>query len=128
MATKDQALDNVGIMARLNDYVALVTDLNADYWTRMRFTYEPAPVASIDSIGKRFAKIIVDGSCCRFNSTTGIGRGVHSFIDMDNGDIIKGTWKGPIRTPKTGLAVRGNIFSADIGKSKVDHHGPKYLK
>jgi len=116
MVTKDQALDNTGIMARLNDYVALVTDLNADYWTRMRFTYEPAPVASIDSIGKRFAKIIV------------VGRGVHSFIDMDNGDIIKGTRKGPIRTPKTGLAVRGNIFSADIGKSKVDHNGPKYLR
>ena len=106
----------MGIMARLNDYVALVTDLNADYWTRMGFTHKSAPIASIDSIGKRFAKIIVGGNT------------VHSFIDMDNGDIIKGTWKAPIRTPKKGLAVRGNIFSDDIGKSKVNNHGPKYLK
>jgi hypothetical protein len=106
----------MGIMARLNDYVALVTDLNADYWTRMGFTHKPAPVASIDSIGKRYAKIIVGGNT------------VHSFIDMDNGDILKGTWKAPIRTPKKGLAVRGNIFSDDVGKSNINNHGPKYLK
>jgi len=110
-------LDKItGIMARLNDYVSLVTDLNDAYWTHMGFTHNPAPIASIDSIGKRFAKIIVDGNT------------VHSFIDMDNGDIIKGTWKAPIRTPKKGLAVRGNIFSNDLGKSKIDNYGPKYLK
>jgi len=112
----------MGIMARLNDYVALVTDLNADYWTRMGFTHKPAPVASLDSIGKRFAKIIVADSG---NYT---GASVHSFVDMNNGDIIKGTWKAPIRTPKKGLAVRGNIFSDDVGKSNINNHGPKYLK
>jgi len=36
----------MGIMARLNDYVALVTDLNADYWTRMGFTHKPAWVVT----------------------------------------------------------------------------------
>jgi len=108
------------ILPRLNDYVVLVTKLNAEYWTDHNFTHAPAPVASIDSIGKRYAKVIVgeDGHHCR----------VHSFIDMDNGDIIKGTWKAPIRTPSKGLAIRGNIFSDDLGKSKVNWHGPKYLK
>ena len=113
---------NGGVMARLNDYVALVTDLNAKYWTRMGFTHAPAPVGKLDSIGKRFAKIIVEDSG---NYT---GASVHSFVDMNNGDIIKGTWKAPIRTPKKGLAVRGNIFSDDLGKSKINNHGPKYLK
>jgi len=101
------------ILPRLNDYVALVTELNAEYWTRMGFDHKPAPVASV-SIGTRFAKVIVNGS-------------LHSFVDMDNGDIIKGSWKAPIRTKK-GLAIRGNIFSDDIGKSKITNHGPKYLK
>jgi len=109
----------VAILPRLNDYVALVTELNAEYWNLHNFTHAPAPVASLDSVGKRFAKVAV--------SDSGHAR-VHSFIDLDNGDIIKGTWKAPIRTPKKGLAVRGNIFADDLGKSNVNWHGPKYLK
>jgi len=106
----------IGIMARLNDYVALVTDLNAEWWDSMGMTHKPAPVASLESIGKRYAKVVVEG------------HRVHSFIDMDNGDILKGTWKAPIRTPKKGLAIRGNIFSDDLGESNINWHGPKYLK
>ena len=105
-------MTNVEIANRLNDYTALVTELNADYWTRNDFTYAPAPTASA-SIGKRYAKVTTEN-------------GLHSFVDMENGDIIKGTWKAPIRT-KRGLAVRGNIFADDLGASKITWHGPRYL-
>ena len=104
-----------GMDSRLKDYVALVTELNLEDWVARGYTHAPAPVATV-SIGKRYAKIILDD------------RTVHSFVDMENGDIIKGTWKAPIRTPGKGLAVRGNIFADDLGKSKVDWHGPRYLR
>ena len=102
-----------GMTQRLEDYTTLVTELNAEYWTDRGYTHAPAPVATV-SLGKRYAKVVVDNS-------------VHSFVDMDNGDIIKGTWKAPIRTPGKGLAVRGNIFADDLGKSKITCDAPRYL-
>ena len=97
------------LLPRLNDYVGLVTELNAEYWTRNEFTFAPAPVASV-SIGKRYAKVIKEGS-------------VHTFVDMANGNILKaGSWKAPAPN-----GVRGNIFSDDIGRSVINEHGANYL-
>jgi len=98
------------LLPRLNDYVALVTELNAEYWTRMGFDHKPAPVASV-SIGKRYAKIIKENS-------------VHTFVDMTNGNILKaGSWKAPAPN-----GVRGNIFSDDLGRSVINEYGANYLK
>ena len=95
--------------ARLKDYVALVTELNADYWTRNGYTFAPAPVASV-SIGRRYAKIIKENS-------------VHTFVDMTNGNILKaGSWKAPAPN-----GVRGNIFSDDFGRSVINEHGANYI-
>ena len=97
------------LLPRLNDYVALVTELNADYWTRNGFTFAPAPVASV-SIGKRYAKVIKENS-------------VHTFVDMTNGNILKaGSWKAPAPN-----GVRGNIFSDDLGRSVINEHGANYI-
>ena len=95
--------------ARLKDYVALVTELNADYWTRNGYTFAPAPVASV-SIGRRYAKIIKENS-------------VHTFVDMTYGNILKaGSWKAPAPN-----GVRGNIFSDDLGRSVINEHGANYI-
>ena len=97
------------LLPGLNDYVALVTELNADYWTRIGFTFAPAPVASV-SIGKRYAKVIKENS-------------VHTFVDMTNGNILKaGSWKAPAPN-----GVRGNIFSDDLGRSVINEHGANYI-
>ena len=47
-------------------------------------------------------------------------RSVHSFVDTTNGDILKGSWKAPVRR-----GVRGNIFRPPYA---VTWHGPAYLR
>ena len=73
------------------------------------------------SLGKKYAKVFTmyqDGS----------SKSLHSFVDMDNGDIVKGSWKAPIRDKSGKLAIRGNIWADDIGESKITQYGPKYLR
>ena len=53
----------------------------------------------------------------------GGGRSVYCFIDTTNGDILKGSWKAPVKN-----GVRGNIFSGDHGADRVNHHGCIYLR
>ena len=113
MATK--MANPTDIMPRLNAYVSLVTSLNIKWHDAMGYTHTPAPVASV-SIGKRYAKIVLDHVS------------LHSFVDLENGNIIRGTWRAPIRTPGRGLAVRGNIFADDLGESKIDDQGPRDLR
>jgi len=107
------------IKHNLDKYVDMITDLLAEYWTRNSYTHSPAPTAKIHNVGERFARISI--------AEDGKSVSLHSWIDMKTGDIIKGSWKAPIRTKK-GLAIRGNILSADLGRSKIDYHGPKYLR
>ena len=71
--------------------------------------------------GKKYAKVV------KLDQLNG-ARSVHSFIDMSNGDIIKGNWKSPVRTKAKGLAIRGNIFANDLGSDRVNEHGPNYLR
>jgi hypothetical protein len=53
----------------------------------------------------------------------GSGRSVYCFINTENGDILKGSWKAPVKK-----GVRGNIFSGDHGVDRVNHHGCIYLR
>ena len=108
---------NTSMRERIDSYVDMITDmLNEDSNPR----YNRNDTAKIAIVGERFAKIIkVDEN--------GNNQGVHSYIDIKTGDIIKGDGKGPTRTKK-GLAIRGNILSDDLGRSKVSVHGPKSLK
>jgi len=107
------------IKHNLDKYVDMITDLMAEDWTRNEYTHAPAPTAKIHNVGERFARISI--------AEDGESVSLHSWIDMKNGDIITGSWKSPTRTKK-GLAIRGNILSDDLGRSKIDHHGPKYLR
>lgn len=73
------------------------------------------------SLGKKYAKVFTmyqDGS----------SKSLHSFVDMENGDIVKGSWKAPIRDKSGKLAVRGNIWADDLGESNITMYGPKYLR
>tara|TARA_Y100001938_G_C8006018_1_gene387341 strand:+ start:469 stop:849 length:381 start_codon:yes stop_codon:yes gene_type:complete len=47
---------------------------------------------------------------------------VHSFVNMENGDILKGGATGPVKN-----GVRGNIFADDLGADRVGQHGPYRL-
>ncbi len=99
------------IKARIDQYIQIVDQYNLDYYARNKFTFESAPKAEAE-YGSRYAKIRHPG------------RGVHSFIDMKNGDILKAaSYKAPAKN-----GVRGNIWSEDIGRSVINEHGCNYLK
>jgi hypothetical protein len=102
---------------RLNQYVELVNELNEKNWKLSGYTFPAtAPTAQVE-MGKRFAKIVTG----HFNQES-TGKGVHTFIDMTNGDILKAaSYKAPAKNGK-----RGNIFADDCGQSCITHHGAAY--
>ena len=64
--------------------------------------------------GRKYGKVImtVIGSS---------GRSVHSFVDLNNGDILKAaSWAAPAKT------ARGSVFDLDAGG--FDWRGAAYLK
>ena len=107
------------VQDRLHKYVALVQQKNNNYFRAMNFTFSAPPTITVD-YGNKYAKVVK-------NDGLNGAQSVHSFINMSNGDILKGNWKTPVRTKK-GLAVRGNIFADDLGADRVNEHGPNYLR
>ena len=106
---------------RLNGYLGVVQNKINDYWENCGFTHASPPLAAM-IIRSKYAKILYcdDGG-------RGVSQSVHSFVNLENGDILKGNWNAPIRTKK-GLAIRGNIFADDFGADRITNHGPKYLR
>ena len=106
------------IIEGLDAYVQAVQKMQNDYWKAMKFTFADPPTVVLE-LKQKYAKLVkVDG----LNGS----QSVHSFVDLSNGDILKGTWKAPIRTKK-GLAVRGNINEGHPSEY-VNEHGPHYLR
>lgn len=67
------------------------------------------------TIGPRYARIIRTDS--KYDTS------VVCFIDLTNGDILKGSWKAPVKK-----GVRGNIFTEDRGASVMNQYGCAYLR
>ena len=103
------------MQVRLDQYVAVVQDKINNYWALMDFTFAMPNVVTV-AYGKKYAKVV---SVDQLNGS----RSVHTFVNMENGDILKGGWNAPVKN-----GVRGNIFSDDLGASVVSEHGPMYLK
>ena len=121
---------NVETLSRLTKYVELVQRLTDEYEGKvMKAVWKDRPIpdeirdkdrTKVDfTIGRRYARVF---------QTYGINTSVHSFVDIENGDILKGDWKSPIRDKNGKLAVRGNIWADDIGESDINWCGPKYLR
>lgn len=66
------------------------------------------------SHGNRYIRVISDSHG---------QKSLYCFIDSTNGDILKGSWKAPVKN-----GVRGNIFKENFGLDCCDWHGPKYLR
>ena len=112
-------INPLDVQVRLDQYVGMIQQKQADYFEAMNFTFSAPPTITVD-YGKKYAKVVK-------NDGLNGAQSVHSFINMSNGDILKGNWKTPVRTKK-GLAVRGNIFADDLGADRVNEHGPYYLR
>ena len=102
----------------LDKYVDTIQKMQESYFKVMNFTFSEPPTILCE-LKQKYAKIV------KFDNLNG-AQSVHSFVDLSNGNILKGNWKAPIRTKK-GLAVRGNIFAPDVSQF-VNEHGPHYLR
>jgi len=109
---------------RIYEYITVVQTMNDNYWKVMGYTHGPAP--EVDVIwGKKYAKVVTNNRHF-VDGDRGIEYGqatVHTFVNMENGDILKGSWKAPVKN-----GVRGNIFADDIGASCINEYGTVYLK
>lgn len=64
----------------------------------------------VAKIGKRYAKIVVNGSA-------------RAFIDIETGDIYKSaSWSQPAK------GIRGNLFDASNGLGCMTEYGPAYAR
>ena len=105
-----------GGKSRLELYMAMVQEKNDAYFKMMGFTFSDPPHVSAD-IGRKYARVVK-------NDQLNGSRSVHTFVNMDNGDILKsGGWSAPAPN-----GVRGNIFDTDVGESVVNEHGAHYLR
>jgi len=112
----DQVMNPVAVQERIDGYVEMVQGKMNDYWEAMKFTHDRPQVISVE-YGNKYARVI-------HSDYTGPSRGVHTFVNMINGDILKsGSWKAPAPN-----GVRGNIFEEDFGASVVTEYGASYLK
>jgi hypothetical protein len=79
-------------------------------WPNMK-----SPTLVLDR-NRKYIRVVKDDA-------TGGGKSVYCFINTENGDILKGSWKAPVKK-----GVRGNIYSGDHGADRVNHHGCIYLR
>ena len=114
------------ITDRIYEYVDVVQTMNDNNWKAMGYTFGPAPEVDV-IFGNKYAKVVTKGRHYKdrdesnevvYGQTT-----VHSFVNMENGDILKGNWKAPVKN-----GVRGNINADDVGADRINEYGPIYLK
>ena len=107
-------INPLDVQVRLDQYVGMIQQKQADYFEAMNFTFSAPPTIVVD-YGKKYARVVHEN---------GVQRSVHTFVNMINGDILKsGGWKAPAPN-----GVRGNIFADDFGASVVNEYGASYLK
>ena len=111
---------------RIYEYINVVQEMNDNYWKVMGYTFGPAPEVDV-IFGNKYAKVVTKGRHYKdrdesnevvYGQTT-----VHSYVNMENGDILKGNWKAPVKN-----GVRGNINADDVGADRINEYGPIYLK
>ena len=105
-----------GGKSRLEMYMDMLQWKMDEYFKANGFTFSDPPKFRAD-LGNKYARVI------KVDQLNG-GRSVHTFVNMDNGDILKsGGWKAPAPN-----GVRGNIFDTDLGASVVNEQGANYLR
>ncbi len=101
----------------LAKYIELVQRLNDEHdqkhYAHLMATNPTFHVVVGAEEGSRYVRVF---------KITGTQRSLHSFVDKTNGNILKGSWKSPVKN-----GVRGNIHDENISKV-INHHGPNYLR
>jgi len=118
---KETAIETLKKDMPLTDFIRGVNKKINDYWTRMNFDHNDAPLVMVENIGKRYAKLAVFEKR-PFKTGPLVADRVYCFYDMTNGDLLKGTWKAPVAN-----GVRGNVKEPNV-LDKFNEYGPKYLR
>jgi hypothetical protein len=106
---------------QIDAYVAHVQALQNAYFAQMGFTFSAPPKVTFD-MGPRYVRI-VKNDCDKDGNIRPTGqKSVHTFLDRTNGDILKGSWKAPVKN-----GVRGNVNDPNH-HDKINHHGAVYLR
>jgi hypothetical protein len=106
--------------AALAKFGETVSKAIAKEWERNGFTHNTPPQVHIDSIGGRYIKL------AEFEQTPALtgpykARSVYCFVDLTNGDLLKGSWKAPVKN-----GVRSNLNDPKVFE-KFTVYGPAYL-
>ena len=102
-------------------FIEGVNQMIREYWTRNRFTHNSPPTIMIESVGRRYARI-AEYELRPALVGTPSPSSVYCFLDLTNGDLLKGSWKAPVAN-----GVRGNLSDPHV----LNHFtalGPAYLR
>jgi hypothetical protein len=114
-------LSELSFFPALIRFVAGVNQLNVKYYKTNGFTFNSPPVVMVESIGKRYARLASYEAEPAFSKTR-VPKSVYCFLDLTSGDLLKGSWKAPVRN-----GVRGNLSDPNV-LSKFNQFGPNYLR
>jgi hypothetical protein len=104
----------------LENFCLAVYQATQKHWKQQGFNFNSPPQVRIHSIGGRYIKLAHFEETPAFSGNLK-ATSVYCFVDLTNGDILKGSWKAPVAK-----GVRGNLNDKDI-LSKVTPHGTAYL-
>ena len=121
MNTDTSKLTSAPFFPALTKFIEGVNQLKADYWKRAGLTYNTPGVVMVYSIGGRYAKLATYEQMPHLTGPYKAS-GVYCFLDLTNGDLLKGSWKAPVAN-----GVRGNLSDPNV-LNKFDQYGPKYLR
>lgn len=104
----------------LQKFGEAVTKAMAINWKQSKLTYNNPPQVRISSIGGRYIKLAVFEQEPHLTGPYK-AKSVYCFVDLTNGDLLKGSWKAPVAN-----GVRGNLNDANV-LSCAGVYGLQYL-
>lgn len=103
----------------LTDFIDHINVIITAYAEKMDFKLMLEANAQIDiepnsSPKARYSRLV--------HQEHGKTRSLYCFVDLTNGDLLKGSWKAPVKNGK-----RGNLFDRSTW-ANFNHYGPNYLR
>lgn len=117
-----KTITNWPLYGKLEEFAKNVSIAMEKYWKQQNFTHNVAPRCMLVSVGGRYAKlghfeqyVVTEGGDKQYKCTS-----VYCFVDILTGDLLKGTWRAPVKN-----GVRGNLNDKNL-LDKFTIHGPVY--
>lgn len=109
-------MDDNTFNTALESFLESVNEQVKEYDKAYKFLQDADHIVrcQFDKAVKRYIRLV--------HSEYGKDKSVYCFVDTTNGDLLKGSWKAPVKNGK-----RGNIFDQSTYKN-FDHYGPVYLR